>query len=329
MKGSPTDAPAIGSSSSSPLSDASTAAADTAAAPAGESKWFSFAPKNPFTFSFGKAAAKDEGAELQVQGEDDDLEAGRKGKGAASALSKKEQELAKKEAELKKKEAQLEEAQRLSNPRIPNFPWCWPMMYHKINVDIPPANRTTMKLMFQSWWLLILALAVNSCACFSIMVSHVQGNTTGAKDFGVSIMYLLGVLIASFFLWYRPVYNAYRKDSSMLFYMYFFFGGWNVLFIFYMIVGIPSSGSAGIINTISIVTADAYLAGVICCVNSGCWILLGLFSAYLYRTTHYYYRVKGLTVDDARNEAVKNVAGTGVLQGVAGSYVKSNTGFFK
>ncbi|KAI8849357.1 scamp family-domain-containing protein [Chytridium lagenaria] len=311
-----------------PFLDAATAdAGQSKSSPAPtESKWFNFKPVNPFTFSF-TGASKDGNAELPVEEDDGDMEKGKSPVKTAKETAK-ERELKKREEELAKREALLQEQQRQNLPRIPNFPFFWPVMYHNINFDIPAPSRVTMRWIFRNWLFMLLTMLVNSAGCFSIMTAHVSGNTTGARDFGVSIMYFLVIGIASFYLWYRPVYNGFKKDSSMLFYFFFFFGGWHILFVFYMALGIPSSGSSGIINTISVVTDNKIVSGILCSVSSSMWLVHGLVQLYLYKRTHYYYRVKGLTVDDARNEAVKSVAGSGVMQGVAGGYMKSNTGFF-
>ncbi|KAJ3219855.1 hypothetical protein HDU67_009043 [Dinochytrium kinnereticum] len=267
----------------------STSSKGASSAAPGESKWFNFKPVNPFAFSF-TGTSKPGNAELAVEEDDDgDVEKGKASpqKGSPSKSTKedaRERELRKREEELAKREAQLHEAQRLNHPRIPNFPVCWPLMYHNINVT--------------------------------------------SRDFGVSIMYIIVITVASFYLWYRPVYNAFMKDSSMLFYFYFFFGGWHCLFVFYMALGIPSSGSSGIINTISVVTDSKIVSGIFCSVSSSMWLLSGLVSLYLYKRTHYYYRVKGLTADDARKEVAKGVAGSGIMQGIGGAYIKSTTGIF-
>ncbi|KAJ3114434.1 hypothetical protein HDU96_002104 [Phlyctochytrium bullatum] len=309
---------------------ADTSSKGTAGQPAGESKWFNFKPVNPFAFSF-TGSSKPGNAELPVE-EDDDLEKGKqasssKGK-KESAVEARERELKKKEEELAKREAQLHEAQRLSQPRIPNFPFFWPVMHHNINLDIPPASRVTMRWIFRNWIFMLACLFANAVGCFSVMVAHVSGNTSAARDFGISIMYIIVIAIASFYLWYRPVYNAFMKDSSMLFYFFFLFGGLHVLFVAYMALGLPGSGSAGVINTISVVTDSKVVASIICCVVSSMWILTGLVQLYLYKRVHYYYRVKGLTAQDAQKEAVSSVAGTGIMQSVTGTYIKSKTGFF-
>ena len=48
----------------------------------------------------------------------------------------------------------------------------------------------------------------------------------------------------------------------MLYYLYFAFAGVHVAFSTYMAIGIPSSGSAGLINTITMLSQGHIVAGV-------------------------------------------------------------------
>lgn len=99
-----------------------------------------------------------------------------------------------------------------------------------------------------------------------------------------SLLVLAGnelIVVRSFFTWYRPVYNAYMKESSVFFYCYFLFAGFHIAFCTCtspppslhplshnrcadMFVGIPSSGSAGLINLISRFASGSIVAGVFC-----------------------------------------------------------------
>lgn len=249
-------------------------------------------------------------------------------------LTAKEIELKKKEAELvareKKLNAVVKNVQKAAAvvDRKNNFPPCWPMMYHNIKVDIPENGRSTVRWLYGCWMFLFLVLILNASSCLAILVSHASGVDTGGKDFGGSLMYCVGIPIASFFLWYKPAYRGYCNKSSFNFYMFFSFSLCHILFCFYMAIGIPGSGSAGIINSISMLSDDKVLAGILCCINSGCWILLGLIHLALYRRTHNYYRNEGLTAEDARNEAVSGVAASGVTKTAMSAYFKSNTGSF-
>ncbi|KAJ2931884.1 hypothetical protein H1R20_g5215, partial [Candolleomyces eurysporus] len=73
-------------------------------------------------------------------------------------------------------------------------------------------------------------------ACVFILTA---GAGAGGSDLASSIGYLVFITLASFLLWYRPIYNGYMKEQALYYYFYFFFGGFHLLFSLYMIVGIP------------------------------------------------------------------------------------------
>jgi hypothetical protein len=64
---------------------------------------------------------------------------------------------------------------------------------------------------------------------------------------------------------------------------YFFFGGFHLLFSVYMIIGIPSTGSAGLIQTISMYSRGHIVGGIIGTVATVCWTAQGLGNAWYYR----------------------------------------------
>lgn len=81
--------------------------------------------------------------------------------------------------------------------------------------------------------------------------------------------------------------------------LYFFFGGevdrrpsasynnsrtgFHLLFSLYMIIGIPSTGSAGLINTISAFSRGAIVVGVLGIIATVGWVLQGVGNAWYYR----------------------------------------------
>lgn len=107
---------------------------------------------------------------------------------------------------------------------------------------------------------------------------------------------------------FRPVYNAYMKESSvfyceslsdsvtepshplsspLLMYLYadiyFLFAGFHIAFCVYMFIGIPSSGSAGLINLISRFAGGHITAGVFCILSTVGWALEGLASLWEFK----------------------------------------------
>ncbi|RKP27112.1 scamp family-domain-containing protein [Syncephalis pseudoplumigaleata] len=231
----------------------------------------------------------------------------------SGVLDSREAELQRREQELAEREQRLrDEAEAIRNApgvlRAPNFPFFYPLFYLDINVEIPESERHIVRLLFRSWLATIGTLLWNAIACFLILVSHATGVTTGASDFGVALMYCFTITAASFFLWYRPIYNAYMKERSMYYYFYFIFNGFHIGFQYYMTIGIPASGSAGIINSISMMSDGKVVAAIFGIIAAALWGLGGTFSLYLYRKVHYHYRVQGHTFAEAKGDALQTMA---------------------
>lgn len=51
-------------------------------------------------------------------------------------------------------------------------------------------------------------------------------------------------------LFYSPIYSGLRSEHSLFFYVFFVFAGFHLAFSVYVFLGIPSTGSAGLLNTI-------------------------------------------------------------------------------
>ncbi|TPX36503.1 hypothetical protein SmJEL517_g01331 [Synchytrium microbalum] len=240
-------------------------------------------------------------------------------------LRAKEEALRRKEADLLARERELKSAAQAVGERYrKNFPPCWPMMYHNIDAEIPLEAKPIVRWLYVSWLALPFLLILNSISCLAILVSHPTGVTTGGTDFGVSITYCFVIFFASFWLWYRPVYNAFLKNSSMYYNIYFTFGGLHLLFSYYMVIGISGSGSAGIINAIAVFSDQKYVAFAFCGVNALFWLLSSITLSVLYKRVHYQYRQGGLSLENAQNEAIQSVASSKVTRSAVTSYMMSS-----
>jgi hypothetical protein len=65
--------------------------------------------------------------------------------------------------------------------------------------------------------------------------------------------------------------------------MYFLFAGFHLAFCTYMFIGIPSSGSGGLINLISRFASGSIVSGVFCILATVGWALEGLASLWMYK----------------------------------------------
>ncbi|KAI9207258.1 scamp family-domain-containing protein [Polychytrium aggregatum] len=249
-----------------------------------------------------------------------------------AALSAKEQDLLRRERELAAREATLRqktEALERSGLHPPNWPPFYPYIYHDIDVEVPEKSRPLMWNIYRFWLATVAFLIFNMFSCLTLLLSHPSNLPAVATDFGVSIVYMFFISAASFYLWYRPIYSAFKTDNSLYFYIFLLFNGAHIAFCFYMGVGIPGAGSAGFINMLAALSDGKIVAGVFCIISLSGWICGGLASLYLWKQVHDFNRAAGHTLEGARNEAVSMGVRSGVVQEAARStYIRSDDGQF-
>jgi len=208
-------------------------------------------------------------------------------------LEQRERDLAQREAELATRQQQLETRGKH------NWPPFYPLIYHDIDVEIPQEHRPVITRLYQLWLVLAATLILNMIACIFILVA---GSSDGGKDLGASIGYIPFIGLTSFLLWYRPIYNGYMKEQALYYYIYFFFCGWHLLFSVYMILGIPSTGSAGIIQSVSMFSRHHIVAGIFGILASIGWTVQGVGNLIYYRMIWSHHNSQGHSLDKAKGE---------------------------
>ncbi|NXC22281.1 SCAM3 protein, partial [Corythaeola cristata] len=164
---------------------------------------------------------------------------------ATAELLKRQEELNRKAEELDRRERELQNAAlggaatRLNNwPPLPSFCPVKPCFYQDIPVEIPADFQKTVSTMYYLWMASAIALFLNflsSLAWFCVEPSSGSG-------FGLSILWALLYTPCSFVCWYRPMYKAFRSDSSFNFFVFFFvFFAQNVMYVL-QAIGIPNWG---------------------------------------------------------------------------------------
>ncbi|KAH7889349.1 scamp family-domain-containing protein [Phlebopus sp. FC_14] len=209
-------------------------------------------------------------------------------------------ELNRRERDLERREQELN--QRAEHIRVHgrnNWPPFYPLIYHSIPEEIPQASQQLITRLYQLWLILLGTLVVNVVACIFLLVA---GSSDGGKDLGASIGYLFIIAPLSFLLWYRPIYNGYMKEQALYYYLYFFCGGFHLLFSVYMIIGIPSTGSAGLIQTIQMYSRGHWAAGILGTFATVGWSVQGLGNAFYYRQIWNHHTAAGHTMDKAKAE---------------------------
>lgn len=206
-------------------------------------------------------------------------------------LQRRERELEEREREL---DARTEHMRRFGRNNWPPF---YPIVYHDIASEIPPDSQTTMLQVYRLWLLLVATLLVNLAACIVLFVS--MGHISDLID---SIVYLVVITVASFFLWYRPLYFGLMKEHSLFFYVYFLFCGCHLLFSIYAVIGPPSTGCAGFFNMTNAFSQHHIVAGVLSAISAAGFLVQGLGHAWYYRLIWQHNHEQGHSFSQAKAE---------------------------
>ncbi|VVD04243.1 unnamed protein product [Leptidea sinapis] len=139
---------------------------------------------------------------------------------STAELQRRQEELEQKAEELARREAELRagSAGRRNNwPPLPSFCPIQPCFYQDINVDIPLEFQRIVRHLYHLWMFHALVLALNIVGGLALAIAG-----EGVTVFGLSILYFLLLTPFSFICWYRPIYKAFRSDSSFNFMVFFF-----------------------------------------------------------------------------------------------------------
>ncbi|OAD04732.1 hypothetical protein MUCCIDRAFT_155691 [Mucor lusitanicus CBS 277.49] len=178
-------------------------------------------------------------------------------------------------------------------------------------------HQTTVLWLYREWLLFLVTLVMNFFACLWILFSHPASVTSAPTNMGVALTELFTHTLASFFLWYRPVYNAYMKDNSMYFFFFFIFNGFHILYTFYMAVGIPSTGGAGLILLVTLFSEHYIGPAVLTLLATICWLSMGILAVILYKKTYDHYKAAGHTFNEAKSEAYSHMGRSTVVREAA------------
>ncbi|KAJ7046839.1 scamp family-domain-containing protein [Mycena alexandri] len=215
-------------------------------------------------------------------------------------------QLRQRELDLERRETELAaKADNIRKHGRNNWPPFFPLIFHSIPDEIPEASQSLITRLYQLWLVLAATLVLNMVACITILIA---GSRDGGRDLGASIGYLFTISACSFLLWYRPIYNGYMKEQALYYYFYFFFGGFHLLFSVYMIIGVPSTGSAGLIQMIQMYANHHWIAAVFCTVATVGWTVQGLGNAFYYRQIYAHHTAAGHTMEKAKTELASHGA---------------------
>ncbi|KAJ3117300.1 Secretory carrier-associated membrane protein 5 [Phlyctochytrium bullatum] len=231
--------------------------------------------------------------------------------GNTASLSAREAEIERREAELRHREARLAEKEsNLSDYNPPNWPPCRPLVYHDIQNDIPEGGRWLVKRLYMGFYLSSVAYLMNFVAAFALLV--VKAESAGGT-FGLAlVIFLVGI----------PVSSGVKHDRSISFFLFFFNYGFHLAVSALLSVGIPGWGGAGVIYTLAQIGSNPG-AGILCAIASGLLIFEVVYGVWQMKAVSGYYRSKGLTAEQAKQQAISGVASSNIGREFAGAALRS------
>uniref|UniRef100_A0A0R3RUR6 Secretory carrier-associated membrane protein n=1 Tax=Elaeophora elaphi TaxID=1147741 RepID=A0A0R3RUR6_9BILA len=221
-------------------------------------------------------------------------------------LFRRQEELERKAQELRRREQELERQQRTAGsagntrphnwPPLPSFIPLQPCFYQDIEVEIPVQFQRTVTLVYYVFLSYVLALAVNVIASFFYVIF-------GNGPIGILVLAIIQILLlssCSFLFWFRPVYKAFRNDSSFNFMLFFLVLFFHSIFTLVQALGL-SQYACGWINAIntfhhSVFTSLVMIISAIAFTAAFIGMVFALFRV------HRFYRGAGFSLDKARKE---------------------------
>lgn len=230
----------------------------------------------------------------------------------AASLAKQQEELEKKAAELQRKELDLQNlaagrglpsGERVNNwPPLPRICPIQPCFHQDFEEDIPEEYRKICIRMYYLWLFHCTTLFLNVWACLAYFIADSQYGV----DFGLSILWFILFSPVAFICWYRPVYKAFRSDSSFSFFFFFFVFFFQVTVYIIQTVGIPKWGNSGWISSISMIGTNLPVA-VVMMVVAGFFTVNAILAVILLKMVHSKYRNTGASFSKAQVEFSQEV----------------------
>ncbi|XP_061750530.1 secretory carrier-associated membrane protein 2 [Nerophis ophidion] len=219
---------------------------------------------------------------------------------AQANLLRQQEELERKAAELDRREQELKNQGpgKVNNwPPLPkSFP-IKPCFYQDFSEEIPTEYQRVCKMMYYLWMFNIVALFLNMLACLALFTT----SASNGVDFGLSILWLILFAPCSFLCWYRPVYKAFKTDSSFSFFFFFFVFFCQVVIFIIQSVGIPKWGNSGWIAAFSVIAGNKAV-GAIMIIVAIIFTICAVVSVVLLKLVHGMYRRTGASFTKAQQE---------------------------
>ncbi|BFY98474.1 hypothetical protein BsWGS_01514 [Bradybaena similaris] len=233
-----------------------------------------------------------------------------------SELQRRQEELERKAEELQRKEQEMKNAQyagkRDNNwPPLPKFLPVGPCFYQDISVDIPLEFQRIVKFAYYLWGFHVVVLLLNILGSLAFLIASSKGGTT----FGLSILWFILFTPCSFVCWFRPLYKAFRSDSSFNFFVFFFIFFFQFCVYVIQCLGITDF-TVGIISGLTVVGSNVAV-GLIMIFIGILFGILAVVSFAILIKVHRIYRSSGASFQKAQAEFASDVMKNETVRGAA------------
>lgn len=232
-----------------------------------------------------------------------------------SELERRQQELEAKAAELAAREEALRQGggdfRRQHNwPPLPSFCPIKPCFFQDINVDIRPEFQRTVQLGYHLWVAFVFTLMLNLFAAIMLLSYNIEKS---GENVSFGLMMFIFLVPLTYVAWFRPLYKAFRSDSSFNFMVYFFVFFMQIIVVGLWSLGLPSQGPCGLYVALKHM-GDSTLLALVLFIVTAAWITYTAASALFLLRVHSIYRSSGASIAKARNEFAQGIISNQYVQ---------------
>ena len=194
-------------------------------------------------------------------------------------LKKWEDDLNRREANLDQRQEILTEREKDQvDPRAPNWPIFYPLVYQNLVEDPKtPELRTLIRIAYICWMISAGAFLWNFICALSVLI--VSGG--GISDFILSIIYAV-FLIPIDFLHFRILYRACRKPKAITF-VFFWCFWWPFEICGFAFFGIGYFGGIGLYQiAFGNLYSDSIVVGVMATISMVVWWVLAIIAFFIF-----------------------------------------------
>lgn len=203
---------------------------------------------------------------------------------------------------------------------FPPLPSCCPVrpcFYQDIGLEIPAPYRSIVLAHFFYWITYVLVLLLNVVASL-VFLAAAANKLQGMAIVGFSVVFLVVCVPGSYTCWFRPIYKAFRSDSSMNFFWYFFVFFVQIIKLVLISIGIYYY-SVGWLSAIDALTKGWTKIGILLVVVASLFDVLAVVGIVLEIRVNRLYRSSGASFNQAKQEFNHNVVTNQYVQQTASS----------